>query len=154
MTACQKQIQMSHAKDGVLLRTQLVNVYILRVNNASTSFFSIFNTINSYLPHILLNITSFLLPIWSTFDYEASVLSLLYYKQGSMMIMRLSGKFKVHHCNRIFIPTLHCIGIFLLSTASRCGQRYAVYPLELEVLQLRRKSLLGPSPCSNRQLPL
>ena len=45
-----------------------------------------------------------------------------------MMIMRLSGKFKVHHCNRIFIPTLHCIGIFLLSTASRCGQRYAVYP--------------------------
>ena len=70
------------------------------------------------------------------------------------MIMRLSGKFKVHHCNRIFIPTLHCIGIFLLSTASRCGQRYAVYQLELGVLQLRRKSLLGPSPCSNRQLPL
>ena len=51
---------MSHAKEGVLLRTQFDNIYILRVNNASTSFFTQFN---SYLPHILLKITSFLLPI-------------------------------------------------------------------------------------------
>ena len=32
----------------------------------------------SYILHILLKITSFLPPIWSTFDYEASVLSLPY----------------------------------------------------------------------------
>ena len=60
MAACLRQIEMSHAKEGVLLRTQFDNVYILRVNNASTSFFTQFN---SYLPHILLKITSFLLPI-------------------------------------------------------------------------------------------
>ena len=76
MTACQRQIQMSHAKDGVLLRTQFDNVYILRVNNAILHFLPFFTQLNSYLPHILLKITSFLLPIWSTFVYEASLLSL------------------------------------------------------------------------------
>ena len=53
-----KKKKMSHAKEGVLLRTRFDNVYILRVNNASTSFFTQFN---SYLPHILLKFTSFLL---------------------------------------------------------------------------------------------
>ena len=76
MAACLRQIDMSHAKEWVLRRTQFGNVYILGVNNASTSFFTIFHPINSYLPHILLKITSFLLPIWSTFVYEASLLSL------------------------------------------------------------------------------
>ena len=39
-------------------------------------FFPTFTQLTSYIPHILLEITSFLLPIWSTFVYEASVLSL------------------------------------------------------------------------------
>ena len=41
-------------------------------------FLPFFTQLNSYLPHILLKITSFLLPIWSTLDYEASLLSLCY----------------------------------------------------------------------------
>ena len=36
---------MSHAKEGVLLWEQFDNVYILRVNNASTSFFTLFHSI-------------------------------------------------------------------------------------------------------------
>ena len=40
-------------------------------------FFPTFTQLTSYIPHILLEITSFLLPIWSTFVYEASVLSLI-----------------------------------------------------------------------------
>ena len=40
-------------------------------------FLPLFTQFNSYLPHILLKITSFLLHIWSTIDYEASVLSLV-----------------------------------------------------------------------------
>ena len=67
---------MEHAKVEVNPRTQFDNVYIFRVNNAYTSFLPFFTQLNSYLPHILLNITSFLLPIWSTFFYEASLLSL------------------------------------------------------------------------------
>ena len=77
MAACLRQIDMSHAKEWVLLRTQFGNVYILGVNNASTSFLPFFTQFNSYLPHIFLKISSFLLLIWSTFVYEASVLSLL-----------------------------------------------------------------------------
>ena len=34
-----------NAKDGVILRTQFDNVYILRVNNAYTSFFTLFHSI-------------------------------------------------------------------------------------------------------------
>ena len=112
MNACLRQMQISHAKDGVLLRTQLVNVYILRVNNASTSFFTIFHPIISYLPHILLKITSFLLPIWSTFDYEASVLSLdfrfLIYTRS---IARLLYTFKTtffYYCTTLSMCTCVC----------------------------------------------
>jgi len=39
-------------------------------------FFPTFTQLTSYIPHILLEITSFLLHIWSIFVYEASVLSL------------------------------------------------------------------------------
>ena len=45
MAACLRQIDMSHAKEGVLLRTQFDNLMIWRVNNASTSFFSFFTHI-------------------------------------------------------------------------------------------------------------
>ena len=41
-------------------------------------FLPLFTQFNSYLPHIFIKITSFLLPIWSTLDYEASLLSLIY----------------------------------------------------------------------------
>ena len=44
MAACLRQIDMSHAKEWVLLGTQFDNVYILRVNKASTSFFTIFHS--------------------------------------------------------------------------------------------------------------
>ena len=76
MAACLRQIDMSHAKEWVLLGTQFNNVYILRVSTHLLHFLPYFTQLNSYLPHILLKITSFLLPIWSTFVYEASVLSL------------------------------------------------------------------------------
>ena len=42
-------------------------------------FFPTFTQLTSYIPHILLEITSFLLPIWSTFVNEASLLSLPLY---------------------------------------------------------------------------
>ena len=46
MAACLRQIDMSHAKEWVLRRTQFGNVYILGVNNnASTSFFTLFHSI-------------------------------------------------------------------------------------------------------------
>ena len=40
-----RQIEMLHAKEGVLHRTQCNNVKSLRVNNASFSFFSLFHSI-------------------------------------------------------------------------------------------------------------
>ena len=40
-----RQIEMSHAKDRELLWTQFYNVYILRVNDASTSFFTPFHSL-------------------------------------------------------------------------------------------------------------
>ena len=39
-------------------------------------FLPIFTHLTSYILHISLKITSYLLPIWSTFTYEGSVLSL------------------------------------------------------------------------------
>ena len=45
MAACLRQIDMSHTKEWVLLGTQFDNVYILRVNNASTSFSTLFHSI-------------------------------------------------------------------------------------------------------------
>ena len=78
MAACPRQIDTSHTKEWVLLGTQFDNVYILRLNNVTTSFLPFLSQFNSYLPHILPKITSFLLPIWSTFVYEASLLTLSY----------------------------------------------------------------------------
>ena len=55
---------MSHAEEGVLLRTQFDNVYILSVKNACTSFFSLFHTIKFiFTAYFAYKITSFLLPI-------------------------------------------------------------------------------------------
>ena len=42
MAACLRQIEMSHAKEGELLRTQFDNGW---VNNASTSFFTLFHSL-------------------------------------------------------------------------------------------------------------
>ena len=47
-------------------------------------FLPLFTQFNSYLPHIFIKITSFLLPIWSTIDYEASLLSLPLPRGGNL----------------------------------------------------------------------
>ena len=69
-------------------------------------FFPTFTQLTSYIPHILLEINSFLLPIWSTFVYEASVLSLLWDQ-----VMRC-GKYltaKAAHKRHLYGPILDAI---------------------------------------------
>ena len=67
-------------------------------------FLPFFTQFNSYLPHILPIITSFLLPIWSTFVYEASVLSLVYSAHTLPQLLSPLCK-PIHSIHPLFLST-------------------------------------------------
>ena len=91
-------------------------------------FLPFFTQFYSYIPHILLQITSFLLPIWSFFVYEASVLSLGKSDQPTRPLFCYSDLLKS--------PILNSVNtVFVLPMQCNVGTIQKVYMLQLSNVQ-------------------
>ena len=99
MAACLRQIEMSHAKEGELLRTQFDNGW---VNNASTSFFTLFHSLEFiFTAYFALNyfiFTSYMkyLCLWSISIVTGKELLYIYHVERKQLCAKIQEGLEVY----------------------------------------------------------